>query len=562
MKKILAAILSIAMIVSLAACGSSSQPSAPAASGDSKTEAAAPAATEAKSEAAPAAPAAEEAKSEAPAESAPDSSGSAATADADKYGGVLRFVCTAEGANTIGLPWEVFGVDTALLIPCGESLLRERTDGTYANLLAEDVEVLPEDLTIKIKLREGVKFHDGTDFNADAAIWNMEHQLEAATLATAITGFEKTGDYTFDVKLEKYSNNILTSFASRANSMISPTAYNDNGEDWARENVVGTGPFVMTEYVQGSHISFVRNENYWQEGRPYLDAMEVLFMKDVMTQNVAMQSTGDQSINVLNTTNGEQIQMLRDMGFEVASMPIGPISLVPNSLDEDSPFAKYEVRLAVSYALDRQAICDARGFGILQPAYQFIGEQWPQTHLDDSYNLSYDLDKAKELMKEAGYENGFSTTLYAQPSLADTDAVVAIQGMLAEIGINASIETPDSGGYSAYRANGWDGLLVQHTRTLTVNSSTFNFYFGSTSKLLSRLWWPDNMEELVQAGFAKDDNSEELKTLHKTVLENMLVIPVYYLFDSWVYDPSIKDGEFAQWGSATMFLPDQVYIEK
>ncbi len=328
---------------------------------------------------------------------------------------------------------------------------------------------------------------------------------------------------------------------------------------WARENPVCTGPFKVTEYVQGSHISFEKNEDYWREGEPHLDGMEILFIRDVMTQNVAMQAEGDQSIDVLNTTNGEQIQMLREMGFEVTSMPIGPVSLVPNSLNSSSPLSKYEVRLAISYALDREAICNARGFGILKPADQFIADQWPQAHLDDSYNLTYNLEKAKELMAEAGYADGFQTTLYVQPGLADIDATVAIQSQLAQIGIECTIETPDSGGYSAYRSNGWDGLLVQHTRTLTNIAATFNFYFGNTSKLLSQLWWPDEMEEIIQAAFAKDDNSEELQTLHKIVLDNMLIVPVYYQYDSWVYDPAIKDGEFGNYGSSTMFLPYQVY---
>lgn len=478
----------------------------------------------------------------------------------DKYGGMMKVVCTAEGASTIGLPWEVFGVDIALLIPGCETLFIEKVDGTLEPFLAERYEIDNDALTIKITLRQGIKFHDGSDFNADTCAWNLERELEGLTLSTAIENIEKTGDYEVTIKLNRYQNNILSGLASHTNSMISKEAYDKNGADWARENPIGTGPFKISEYVQGSHITYVRNDDYWRDDEPYLDSIEFQFIRDVMTQNVAMESSGDQSIDVLNTTNGEQIAMLREMGYNVTSTPIGPISLVPSSLDKNSPFAKIEVRQAISYALDRDSIVNARGFGVLTPAEQFIADLWPQSHLDDSYNLSYDLDKAKELMASAGYADGFTTTLYAQPGLADKDACVAIQSQLAQIGITCTVEYPDSGGYSALRSNGWDGLLVQHTRTLTNNAATFNFYFGNTSKLLSQLWWPDEMEDLIQASMSKDDNSAELQACHKLVLDNMLVIPVYNLYDSWISKPYVADAEFGLWSSSTMFLPYQAYF--
>jgi peptide/nickel transport system substrate-binding protein len=341
--------------------------------------------------------------------------------------------------------------------------------------------------------------------------------------------------------------------------MISKESFDANGIDWARDNPVGTGPFKLQEYVHGGSITFVKNDAYWQEGKPYLDGMEFQFIRDVMTQNVALQATGDQSINILDTTNGEQIQMFSQLGYKINSMPIGPISLVPNSLDTSSPLSKLEVRQAISYALNRESIVAARGFGVLQPAYQFIGADW-NAHLPDSYNLSHDLAKAKELLTQAGYPDGFTTRLIAQPGLADKDAVVAMQDQLAQVGITAEVEFPDSGGYSAYRSNGWEGLLVQHTRSLTVITSTFNFYFGQTMKLLSQLWYPEEMEQAIQDAYAKVANTEEVQNLHRAVLDNMLVIPVYYLFDTWVTQPNVEGGGFAEWGSSTMFIPEDVYL--
>ncbi|MDR0852223.1 MAG: ABC transporter substrate-binding protein, partial [Clostridiales Family XIII bacterium] len=466
----------------------------------------------------------------------------------------------AEGANPVGVPWESFGVDTTLLIPGGETLVLQKTNGETVPFLAESFESDLDKLEIRFKLREGVKFHDGSDFNAEAAVWNLQQSIEhGGNLSTKITGVEVRGEYELALLLSDFQFSVFAELASRANAMISKESFEKNGLEWARDNMVGTGPFKMKEYIQGSHLTFEKNENYWQEGKPYLDGMEYQFIRDVMTQNVALQGEGAESIDLLNTTNGEQIQQFSGMGYNVSKMLIGPISLTPNSLDANSPFANEDIRKAVSFALDRDSIVAARGFGVLEPATQFVGSAW-SAHLDDSYNLSYDLAKAKELMASGGYPDGFTTTLYAQPGLADKDAVVAIQSQLAAIGITAQVEFPDSGGYSAYRSNGWDGLLVQHTRNLPYIASTFNFYFGDTVKLLSHLWWPSDMEPIIQEAFTKEDNTAQTQALHKIVLEQQLVVPVYYLYDSWVSKPNINGGGFSEWGSSTQFIPEDVWI--
>jgi peptide/nickel transport system substrate-binding protein len=552
MKKAVAVILALVLALSLFACGT-----APAAT-STQTSAAAPA-----SGAASAAPASQGAASAAPSANAAAPVDPINTDTAGKpTGGVVRIVCTAEGANPIGVPWLVFGVDTALLVPVCETLLFERTNGELVPFLAESYKIDMDNKQVVFTLRQGIKFTDGSDWNADVAVWNLQNDKKANYLSTAVTDIVKLGDYQVALKFDTYAVDILSGLASHSNSVISKVSYDKNGEEWAKENPVGTGPFMLKSYTHGSSIVYEKNPNYWQKGKPYLDGIEYQFIRDVMTQNVAMQSTGDQSIDVLDTTNAEQVSTLGAMGFTVNKMPIGPISLVPSSLDPASPFNKPEVRQAISYAIDRDAIVAARGFGVLTPAYQMVSDQWPGAHLDDSYNCTYNLDKAKELMKAAGYENGFKTTLFAQPALADKDAAVAIQGMLAQIGITAEVQFPDSGGYSAIRKDGWDGLLIQHTRSLTQIVSTFNFYFGKTQHLLSSLWYPDTMEAAITDAKTAVDNKEQLSVIAKMQAENMLIVPVYGLVDCWVTKTNVQGGDFTNWGSSTMYLPADIYLTK
>lgn len=534
MKRTLALLLALVMIViAIAACGK-------------KTED-------------PAAPPTATPGGNAPAESTPPPQPPAkpeTPEDEREYGGVLRIVCTAEGASPIGVPWEMFGVDSTLWVPVLETLILEKISGEHVPHLAESWEEDPENLEIRLKIREGVYFTDGSEMTAEVAAWNLLEAKAANSISSAILDCIAVDKYNLLVKLETYSNNIMQTFA--VSGMISKEYYEKNGHDAAADNPVGTGPFMMKDYVRGSHLMFEKNPNYWQEGKPYLDGLGYMFIRDAMTQVAAMQASGDQSIDILNTTSGEQISQLRAMGMTVNSSLIGPISLVPSSRDENSPFAKLEVRQAIAYAIDRQALCDARGFGVLTPAPQWIDKFWPDAHLDASYEVSYDLDKAKALMIAAGYPDGFKTTLFAQPALADKDAVVAMQDMLAKIGIIAEVEFPDGGGYSSYRSAGWDGLLVQHTRSLTPIYTTFNFYFGVTQNLLTRLYYPDNMEQLIQDATNLPDNFDTIQEMAKIVADEQLIIPCYNLYDSWITKPNVIGGQFGEWGRP--FLPWDISV--
>ena len=547
MKKVIGIILVAIMLLSVVACGNNDQPAAPSDSGAGAGAGTGAGASPSQSQ---------------PSAAPPSVSGSPVEPPRgdEKYGGVLKFVCTAEGATPVGIPWEVFGVDNALTLPSFECLFNEETTGTIHPHLAESYNIDMVNNEIFIKLREGIYFIDGTELTSEVAIWNLLLAQEANYVSRVVTAMEVRSKYEFALIFDSFSNEILSSLATRSAGIISKEAYEKNGADWARENPVGTGPFKFKEYVRGSHLTYERNDNYWQEGKPYLDGMEIHFIRDVMTQNAAIQSEGDQSINLLNTTSGEQVALLRDMGLEAVLQPIGAISLTPNSLDADSPLAKLEVRQAISFALNRDILMQARGFGVMTPAYQFVDPAWGEAQLPAEYNCTYNVEKAKELLTQAGYPNGFSTTLFAQPGLADRDTVVAIQGMLEAVGISASLEFPDSGGYSSIRSGGWDGLLVQHTRSLASISRTFSYYFG-TSRILTRTWVPDGMQEAIEAAAAKADNAAELQICHKMVLDNMLVIPVYNLADGWVSKPYVKGGEFGLWGSGTMGLPFNIYFE-
>jgi peptide/nickel transport system substrate-binding protein len=483
-------------------------------------------------------------------------SGSSSPSDAPVPGGTLRMVTPAEGAAPIGIPWKISPTDVWLTWPFLETLLKQQTDGSCTPFLAESYEVDPANNLIIFKLHEGVKFHDGTELTAEVAKWNVEMIRDNSPSKPKYTEVTVLGPYEFSILYPEGINNSSTAgWATTGSVMISKEAYEKNGEEWAAENPIGTGPFTFVEYVKGVSVKGAKYADYWQKGYPYLENVELVMIKDVMTQNIALQATGDQSIDILNTNNGDQLQTLTQQGFVIQSIALGPIGLLPSSNDPDSPFAKLEVRQALSYAINRDAIVAARGFGVWKPAYQINAEGSGGHSLDPNYGVPrYDPEKAKELLAQAGYPDGFKTTLYGQPGMADKDAVVAIQAQLAAIGIQAEVSFPDSGGYSDLRGNGWDGILVQSNRNLPVMETMYQLLYDSTRNYFSSMQHPQELQDLLDKAVNKlGDNQAELLDLQTYLLDNALFVPLYFTYDSYVYKPTVQNFKHMGSSSGNLF---------
>ena len=457
----------------------------------------------------------------------------------DKYGGVLKIVNSAEGAAAIGIPWSASTLESLLKAPFFEHLLVSTTDGVLEPQLAESWTVDLDKKEIVLNIRKGVKFHDGSDFTAEVAAWNLQMGIDVKQYNQNITACEARDDYTLAVKFETWTNSIIFNLSSYF--MCSKESYEKNGEEWAAENPIGTGPFAMTEYVRGQYIKAARFEDYWQDGKPYLDGIEFHFIRDPVAQNMAMQSTGSDRIDVLNINSAEQVSLFKAQGFTTFSLYTGPVVMYPGSKDTSSPLSKVEVRKAISYALDRDAIVAARGFGICTPGLQWV-ESNSMAHLPDSYNQSFSIEKAKELLTEAGYPDGFHTTLITQPGVADRDSTVAIQKMLEAVGITSDLEFPDSGAYAALRASGWDGICIAGARQFAYVYNSFYLYFDYNDIFYVSVARPNGWEDALRAAErTPEPDAEALQAVHKVLIDNMMGIPIYNITDNWVFQDNVND---------------------
>jgi peptide/nickel transport system substrate-binding protein len=487
----------------------------------------------------------------------------AGVAEQPQYGGVMKIIDVAEGAQPLGAPWEVMGVDSDLMKPAIETLLREDSKGGYHPWLATSWKVDTARNTITLSLRRGLKFQDETDFNAGTAKWNLDQMIKAKTVK-GFLGVDIIDDYTIRINVEKYQNNFLNFLSSSfGGAMISPTNFEKNGADFARWHPVGTGPFKFISYERGSKVTYKRWEGYWQKGRPYLDGIEYLLIRDPMTQIAALQASGPDRVQVLYMNSGEQAAMMKNQGFKIIYGPVGATTLIPDSANADSPLSNKKVREAISLAIDRDAIVRARGFGFWSPTLQIPSPQ----NLGYVASLGpgrYDPKKARQLLAEAGYPHGFKIKLILQPALVDRNAIVAVQRFLGEVNIQCELEFPDGGGYMSYRfKNGWhNAFMVQAVRMLATTNLYNNFMWNSPGMWPSMKRPEGFQDKIVKSLETLMPDKSKMEELTRIQAEEWMIIPLYRQAEIYILQPNVHDTGFLEWSAATVCTPETMWLGK
>jgi peptide/nickel transport system substrate-binding protein len=486
-----------------------------------------------------------------------------AKAAQQQYGGVLKIIDMAEGAQPLGAPWLVRGIDSKLQKPVLETLLREDVKGNYYPWLATEWKIDQANNTITLPLRKGVKFHDGTELKAKDAKFVLDESIKAKW-APGFLKVDVVDDYTIRINIDKWQNNYLNILASSPAAMISSTAFKKNGLEWAKWNPVGTGAFKFVSFDRGNKLSFTRWDSYWQKGRPYLDGIEYIFIRDPMTQQAAMRAPGEEKVHVLSVTSGEQAAMMKAQGFEVIIMPVGPVSLIPDSKNPGSPLANKKVRQAVSYAINREAIVKARGFGFWKASNQ-IPSPDNLGYTKETEFGRYDPEKAKQLLAEAGYPNGFKIKIIVMPAMVDRDAMVAVQRFLGEVGIQVELEFPDGGGYTAHRwKDGWNNaFMAQHTRMLATTNITYNFYWQEITGQWPSLKRPEGLVDKINESLktlAPDD--AKMQELTRILIDDAMFIPIYYVYEMYIVQSNVHDTGYCEWSASTVNTPETTWLSK
>jgi peptide/nickel transport system substrate-binding protein len=424
-------------------------------------------------------------------------------------------------------------LDYVYSLPVYESLFRPNAFGTVDPWLLCAYEADPAGLAYIFHVRKGVTFSDGTRLDAAVVKWNIDHYLKVGSKRVALLGSIKSvewiDDYSLKIHLSTWSSIIPTAFSRECGYMFSKAHYERYGDAYCQEHPVGTGPFVLKQWERNVSKLFVRNPTYWG-GPVALDAVAYTIYNDAVVGQAAL-IAGE--VDVFAGMELTGLRPLADRGFVVKTKPLKDHAslLVFNSLNRqgDDPTGNLLVRQAISHAIDRKALVRAAYLGFASVSTQFgVGSHYANKAI---VGYDYNVAKAKALLAQAGYPNGFSTQIAAASSIANRTALAIIQANLAAIGIDARIQLL-TGAAANQAATGWGSGLWYHTSSIYVDvamqmASIFSKGLTGGVLGLTTMLRPDDVNAALKRSVSSTSDAEAVAAVGEA---NRLLIDKYALY--------------------------------
>jgi peptide/nickel transport system substrate-binding protein len=493
---------------------------------------------------------------------APTTSAPTSTALTPQKGGILNII-TPNIPNIFGYPVKNTGFATAFVNQaCLEAFIDADINGNIRPKLATSWVIAADKSSTTFTLRKGVKFHDGTDFNATAAKWNLDLFLTKGTGSPADwKSVEVVDDYTVRINYKTFKN---TQLSNMTYTMISPAAVQKNGVDWATVHAIGTGPFQFKEFVPNTSLEYTRFDGYWGD-KAYVDGIKYIFISNATTAAMAFQA-GDAQVWESADPKTAYDTMQKTPGYKEETRRGAMMILVPDSANSASPFYNIDVRKAVEFAIDKAAIAKSLGFGTWEALDQpNVPEQFGHIDLTDPRN--YNVSRAKQLLAQAGYPNGFSTTLITSSDLPN-DPLIAVQGYLAAIGIKANIDVQSAAKWADTRTSGWNNGLFY----VTNGATDYNYcaylerYFTPTStSAYKNFAYPPDWMTTVNAMMVSSDPAvmkSYAQQLVKILVENASVTPLYVRSEVYLMSTKVHDMGVGTHGDGFSWNPNKVWLSK
>lgn len=481
------------------------------------------------------------------------------TTQEQKYGGTLRVLTSTTGQGNIGVPWNITQTGD-IIFPCIDHLIDLDFDGIDPGL-ATDWKIADDGTSITFTLRQGVKFQDGTDFDAAAEKWNLDKWMEAHQEGTqSWTSVEVVDTYTVRINLTEYSSWVLSSLAGGYCAPISPTAYEQNGEAWAEKNPVGTGPFKLVSMTPDVGWRYERNDGYWGS-KPYLDAIAYTSITDLNAAQM-MVDKGEADIWLTGTAATDAKIAMSEKGFDLVPMIAGgePTIMVPDANNPDSPWANRNVRVAADYAINREEIA-ALTKGMGEPTWQIATPNC--NYYDPSLTRPYNPEKARQLLADAGYPDGFSTTLNYMSMGLPTDFAVAIQSYFKDVGIILELNMVPPNVGIQLAMTGWNNGLLSRPSPAAYNfcAELSKFYGPDRMITVSALTTPE-LQNLIESGI-KAKTLEEQKSwdikVNKYLFDEAVSIPFYLSLYYAIKTPDVHDDGL---GYSYYWTPGKCWLSK
>jgi peptide/nickel transport system substrate-binding protein len=472
------------------------------------------------------------------------------------YGGTLTI---AQGVEPPGLDPTTA---TSAAIPrvvysnVSEGLVRIDRNGKIAPGLARDFKISKDGKEYTFILKKGVKFHDGKPFDAEDVKFTFERLMDPKT-GTAHPEYYKDIDsvqvvesHTVKIKLKNVNSMFLFNLARPDSMMV-----NKQAVDKIKTAPIGTGPFKFVEWVRGDHITLAKFDNYHKKGIPYLDKVIFKFIGDPSAQ-IASLKAGDIDIIAIDVSPENALLLEKDPKFKVLNgYTTNEVILSTNN--SRKPFDDVRIRRAMAYAIDRNALIKGamEGYGVPIGSHMDPGNPY---YVDLTSTYPYNPEKAKQLLAEAGYPNGFEAVLKLPERYAyarRTGEIVA--DMLSQVGIRLKIELTEWGQWidRVFKNADYDLTVIGHAEPFDINIyANPKYYFRYDS--------PKFQETLKRAEMEADPKiRKELYIACQKIITEDAVNGFLYVLPSL---PTMKKEVMNWWKDYPMTASDasEVWIQK
>lgn len=308
-------------------------------------------------------------------------------------------------------------------------------------MLAKEWKVSDDQMTYTFTLQDNVKFQSGNPVNAQAVIWSLDHVKNSKSGGflyglTKIDKYTAIDDKTVEIHLSQPNHLFLQILPMYTFSIIDPTVVKEKGADYLKNNAAGSGPYKMEKWDPATEAVFTANTNYWQ-GAAKISKVTMKFIKEP-SNRVTLLSKGDVDM-AIEIPAKDVADLKKNDNLAVRSDPSNRILYLALN-NKVKPFDNVKVRQAIAYAIPYDKLVHDVMYDQAKQLKSAVASNTPG-FTDAGFVYKYDLDKAKQLLKEAGYENGFSFDFTLGSGFQDwQDDAVLIQAELAKIGVKMNIQ--------------------------------------------------------------------------------------------------------------------------
>lgn len=415
-----------------------------------------------------------------------------------------------------------------------EGLTEINRKGEVKPLLAESWKISRDGRLYIFDLKKGVKFHNGVPFNADSVRFSLMRARAEESLNSRRDIFARIeevnviNEHQVEVLLREPFGEFLFYLGTADAVMVSMTSAERN-----KQVPIGTGPYAFLKWVKGHHIELVANPGYWR-GKPEIQKVVYRFINDASIQ-VAYLLSGDIDC-VPNMSSPEVLPRLKkDPNFVIKyGSTEGETIMAMNN--QRGPLQNKLVRQAISHAVNKMDIINAVYNGSAKPIGSHFSPNHP-AYIDLSQQYAFDPEKAKSLLKEAGFEDGFTLTLRIPPLAYAQKSSEVIAYQLKQVGIKLLIESVDWSTWleRVYRQTDYDLTIVSHTEPLDINNyARPKYYYNHQNEDLKSLLKDLTKETSEAERFAM------YKTAQKMIADDAINVFLFQLPKVGVWHKKLK----------------------